>query len=115
MAKPKRGRSGAIDGHVGERIRERRIVLGLSQQQLAELIGVTYQQAQKYERGINRVSPGRLFEIGATERSTPSRIARRTARRSAVVDGWRPGVVRRTAPMRRAALIGRLRRQRTAR
>ena len=64
MAKPKRGRSTvAIDDHVGGRIRERRIMLGLTQQQLAEMIGVTYQQAHKYERGINRVSAGRLFEI----------------------------------------------------
>ena len=64
MAKAKRGRSTvAIDDHVGGRIRERRIMLGLTQQQLAEMIGVTYQQAHKYERGINRVSAGRLFEI----------------------------------------------------
>ncbi len=52
-----------IDRHVGGRVRERRIMLGLTQQQLADLIGVTYQQAHKYERGINRVSAGRLFEI----------------------------------------------------
>ena len=38
-------------------------MLGLTQQQFAEMIGVTYQQAHKYERGINRVSAGRLFEI----------------------------------------------------
>jgi len=38
-------------------------MLGLTQQQLAEMIGITYQQAHKYERGINRVSAGRLFEI----------------------------------------------------
>ena len=64
MAKSKRGRStAAIDSHVGGRIRDRRIMLGLTQQQLAEVIGVTYQQAHKYERGINRVSAGRLFEI----------------------------------------------------
>ena len=64
MAKPKRGRSTAtIDDHVGSRIRERRIMLGLTQQQLADLIGVTYQQAHKYERGINRISAGRLYEI----------------------------------------------------
>jgi len=56
-------RTGDIDRHVGTRIRERRIMLGLTQQQLADLIGVTYQQAHKYERGINRVSAGRLFEI----------------------------------------------------
>jgi transcriptional regulator with XRE-family HTH domain len=52
-----------IDLYVGARIRERRIMLGLTQQQLADLIGVTYQQAHKYERGINRVSAGRLFEV----------------------------------------------------
>jgi len=52
-----------IDRHVGARVRERRIMLGLTQQQLADLIGVTYQQAHKYERAINRVSAGRLFEI----------------------------------------------------
>src|SRR5436190_697882 len=52
-----------IDRYVGARIRERRIMLGLTQQQLADLIGVTYQQAHKYERGINRVSAGRLYEI----------------------------------------------------
>ena len=64
MAKPKRGPStAAVDNHVGGRIRERRIMLGLTQQQFAEMIGVTYQQAHKYERGINRVSAGRLFEI----------------------------------------------------
>jgi transcriptional regulator with XRE-family HTH domain len=39
-------------------------MLGLSQQQLATMIGVTYQQAHKYERGMNRISAGRLFEIG---------------------------------------------------
>lgn len=57
------GRAVAADRHVGMRIRERRLMLGLSQQQLARLIGVTYQQAHKYERGLNRISAGRLFEI----------------------------------------------------
>jgi transcriptional regulator with XRE-family HTH domain len=64
-ASPRRStsRTQDIDRHVGARIRERRIMLGLTQQQLADLIGVTYQQAHKYERAINRVSAGRLFEI----------------------------------------------------
>jgi transcriptional regulator with XRE-family HTH domain len=44
-------------------MRERRIMLGLTQQQMAELIGVTYQQAHKYEKGINRVAAGRLYHI----------------------------------------------------
>src|SRR6187397_737006 len=58
-----RARAQDIDRHVGARIRERRVMLGLTQQELADLIGVTYQQAHKYERGINRVSAGRLFEV----------------------------------------------------
>lgn len=52
-----------VDRYVGTRVRERRIMLGLTQQQLADLIGVTYQQAHKYERGINRISAGRLYGI----------------------------------------------------
>ena len=56
-------RASLVDHHVGARIRERRTTLGLSQQQLARMIGVTYQQAHKYERGLNRISAGRLFEI----------------------------------------------------
>jgi transcriptional regulator with XRE-family HTH domain len=44
-------------------MRERRIMLGLTQHQVAELIGVTYQQAHKYEKGINRVAAGRLYTI----------------------------------------------------
>ncbi|MEO1017544.1 MAG: helix-turn-helix transcriptional regulator [Pseudomonadota bacterium] len=44
-------------------MRERRIMLGLTQQQMAELIGVTYQQAHKYEKGINRIAAGRLYTI----------------------------------------------------
>jgi transcriptional regulator with XRE-family HTH domain len=56
-------RANTADRHVGVRIRERRVMMGLSQQQLARMIGVTYQQAHKYERGLNRISAGRLFEI----------------------------------------------------
>jgi transcriptional regulator with XRE-family HTH domain len=55
--------SGRIDKHIGARIRERRVMLGLTQQQFGKLIGVTYQQVTKYERGINRVSAGRLYKI----------------------------------------------------
>jgi transcriptional regulator with XRE-family HTH domain len=66
LAGPQRrtaGRTQDVDRHVGARVRERRIMLGFTQQQLADLIGVTYQQAHKYERGINRISAGRLYEI----------------------------------------------------
>jgi transcriptional regulator with XRE-family HTH domain len=58
-----RSRPQDVDRYVGARIRERRIMLGLTQQQMAELIGVTYQQAHKYEKGINRVAAGRLYSI----------------------------------------------------
>jgi transcriptional regulator with XRE-family HTH domain len=54
-----------VDRFVGSRIRDRRVMLGLTQQELAEMIGVTYQQAHKYERGINRISAGRLHAIAA--------------------------------------------------
>ena len=57
----RRARPQDVDRYVGARIRERRIILGLTQQQMAELIGVTYQQAHKYEKGINRVAAGRLY------------------------------------------------------
>ena len=60
---PGRSRAQDVDRHVGARMRERRIMLGLTQQQMAELIGVTYQQAHKYEKGINRVAAGRLYNI----------------------------------------------------
>jgi transcriptional regulator with XRE-family HTH domain len=58
-----RSRPQDVDSYVGARMRERRIMLGLTQQQMAELIGVTYQQAHKYEKGINRVAAGRLHSI----------------------------------------------------
>ena len=58
-----RPRAQDMDRHVGARMRERRIMLGLTQQQMAELIGVTYQQAHKYEKGVNRIAGGRLYTI----------------------------------------------------
>src|SRR5690348_14017320 len=64
-ARARLGRHGAqdIDRHIGARVRERRIALGMTQQQLAELIGTTYQQNYKYEKGANRVSAGRLHAL----------------------------------------------------
>jgi len=52
-----------VDRYVGGRLRERRLMLGLTQQQLADQIGVTYQQAHKYEKGVNRLSAARLFDV----------------------------------------------------
>ena len=53
-----------VDDHVGARIRLRRTLLGMTQEQLAAELSISYQQIQKYETGTNRVSAGRLFEIG---------------------------------------------------
>src|ERR687892_1319392 len=58
-----RARPQDVDRYVGARIRERRIMLGLTQQRMAELVGVTYQQEHKYEKGINRIAAGRLYEM----------------------------------------------------
>ena len=53
-----------FDLHVGARVRVRRKLLGLSQEALADGIGLTFQQVQKYERGSNRISASKLYEIG---------------------------------------------------
>jgi transcriptional regulator with XRE-family HTH domain len=53
-----------IDVHVGRRLRLRRTLLGMSQEKLGELLGLTFQQVQKYERGANRIGSSRLFELG---------------------------------------------------
>jgi transcriptional regulator with XRE-family HTH domain len=54
----------AVDRYVGARVRERRKALKLSQIHLASRLGLTFQQVQKYERGSNRISASKLFEIG---------------------------------------------------
>ena len=53
-----------VDVHVGQRLRQRRWLAGMTQQQLAEMVGIRFQQIQKYETGMNRVSASRLWEIG---------------------------------------------------
>lgn len=52
-----------IDVHVGMRLRARRRILGMTQEKLGELLGLTFQQVQKYERGANRIGSSRLFEL----------------------------------------------------
>jgi transcriptional regulator with XRE-family HTH domain len=56
-------RPSPIDIHVGSRIRLRRTLLGMSQERLGEALGLTFQQVQKYERGVNRVGASRLFDL----------------------------------------------------
>lgn len=57
------GHPNPIDIHVGGRVRLRRTLLGMSQEKLAEAIGLTFQQVQKYERGTNRIGSSRLFDL----------------------------------------------------
>jgi transcriptional regulator with XRE-family HTH domain len=52
-----------VDAHVGKRIRHRRWMVGMTQQQLADRVGIKFQQIQKYETGMNRVSASRLWDI----------------------------------------------------
>ena len=82
----------AIDMHVGKRVRLRHTLLGMSQEQLGTELNITFQQVQKYERGANRISASRLWDIGQildvpisyffddmsqdTTKSSPRRIGR---------------------------------------
>ena len=55
----------AIDEHIGQRMQLRRVMMGLSQKDLAKICGVTFQQIQKYESAGNRIAASRLFELSA--------------------------------------------------
>ena len=78
-----------IDVHVGRRVRLRRTLLGMSQEQLGDALNITFQQVQKYERGSNRISASRLWDIGqildvpVSFSSTTSRTIRPLIRRAA--------------------------------
>ncbi len=52
-----------IDTHVGSRVRLRRMLMGMSQERLGDSMGLTFQQVQKYEKGVNRIGASRLFQI----------------------------------------------------
>ena len=62
-AKQSRAQANAVDTHVGQRIRDKRNERGMSQTEVANALGVTFQQVQKYERGTNRVGASRLFDL----------------------------------------------------
>lgn len=55
----------AVDKRLGQRVRTRRLEIGMSQERLAETLGVTFQQVQKYEKGVNRIAASRLFAISS--------------------------------------------------
>src|SRR5476651_1325420 len=52
-----------VDIQVGNRVRIRRMLIGMSQERLGDLLGLTFQQVQKYEKGVNRIGAGRLYEV----------------------------------------------------
>ncbi len=56
-------RPNPLDVHVGSRVRLRRMILGMSQEKLGEHLGLTFQQVQKYEKGVNRIGASRLFDL----------------------------------------------------
>jgi transcriptional regulator with XRE-family HTH domain len=56
----------AIDRKLGQRVRAYRLEIGMSQEELADRLGITFQQVQKYEKGFNRMAASRLFDIAAT-------------------------------------------------
>ena len=76
-----------VDLHVGSRIRLRRKILGVSQERLADALGLTFQQVQKYERGANRVSASKLYEIAATLQTQIAYFFEGLADPSAVQEG----------------------------
>jgi transcriptional regulator with XRE-family HTH domain len=57
-----------VDMHVGRRVKARRMLLGMTQEELADQLGVTFQQVQKYEKGVNRVSASRLLQLSTVLR-----------------------------------------------
>jgi transcriptional regulator with XRE-family HTH domain len=75
MAKTSKGggrSTTAVDTHIGHRIRARRTLLGMSQTELADAAGITFQQVQKYEKGTNRVGASRLQQFSETLGVPPS-------------------------------------------
>lgn len=63
MPRKSQMRPDPIDEHVGRRLRDRRILLGLTQTAVGDAIGLSFQQVQKYERGANRISASRLYQF----------------------------------------------------
>lgn len=79
-----------VDRHVGRRVQEKRLRLGLSQTALAKAVGVSFQQVQKYEKGVNRISASKLFDIaGVLDEAIPYFFAGYSSR---------PGLAEEAAP-----------------
>ena len=61
--KVRKPRAKPLDGHIGQRLRQRRTLIGMSQEKLADAVGLTFQQIQKYEKGTNRIGASRLWQF----------------------------------------------------
>lgn len=94
-----RVRVDVVDRHVGARVRDRRLALGVSQQELADRLGITYQQLHKYEHGTNRIAAGRLPAIARALGVGVGHLF------EGLGDGDDPGTAG-TAPPRRRVLLG---------
>ena len=80
-----------VDQHVGSRVRLRRMLLGMSQEKLGESMGLTFQQVQKYEKGVNRIGASRLFQISKILDVPVSSFSRRHRISVTTRSGARPG------------------------
>jgi transcriptional regulator with XRE-family HTH domain len=108
-----KGSATKVDAHVGQRVRGRRKEMGLSQEKLAKSLGVSFQQVQKYEIGINRVSAGRLWDIsgsldvdigyffdGITKSSRPRKATAKPRAKAKAKTTARRAPARRKAPVK---------------
>ena len=100
-------RADPIDRRIGRRLRERRMVIGMSQERLGELLGVTFQQIQKYERGSNRIGSSRLYQLSRVlEVPVTFFFAEAPAAEARAGDAARPGLAESDAAFDRAGAPG---------
>ena len=78
----------AIDRKVGQKVRTRRLEIGMSQERLAELLGVTFQQVQKYERGVNRIAGSTLVRVAQALDSSVSALLGEAETGALDADAW---------------------------
>ena len=76
----------AVDQQIGSRLRARRLMLGMSQTDLGEAIGLTYQQIQKYEKGSNRIGGSRIQQIASALKCSPSYFFGGDGKNAAIID-----------------------------
>jgi len=98
-------RPNPIDAHVGSRVRLRRMIMGMSQEKLGESLGLTFQQIQKYEKGVNRIGASRLFDL-ANVLNVPVQFFYDEAPSLDEPGGMQPGMAERPAESYAAEFLG---------